>query len=214
MSVVNYGGPGVVSKYVVRVCPGCGCVPSLCSCSSASLDTSAVDYLSDLMGHIPDPLDIANGSTKQDRDVTGVAGNLTVLNADGDAVDAGFTADVFGISPNSVVQRSSDGGINLTGNTFAGLFSVSSDSPGASSGSVNNDFAHTFLDAFFMVSGIKRESGILAFVGADAVANRALQRGELGLGTIATRNIGATGTFTSLDGKSITVVDGVITQII
>jgi hypothetical protein len=58
MAVLNFP-VGVVSKYAVRLCPGCGCDLRSCGCSSGSLDVSSVDYLSSLMGHIPNPLDVA-----------------------------------------------------------------------------------------------------------------------------------------------------------
>jgi hypothetical protein len=39
-------------------------------------------------------------------------------------------------------------------------------------------------------------------------------RTNLGLGTIATQNIGASGTFTTVDLKTVTVVNGIITSIV
>jgi len=39
-------------------------------------------------------------------------------------------------------------------------------------------------------------------------------RTNLGLGTMATQNIGASGTFTTVDSKTVTVVNGIITSIV
>jgi hypothetical protein len=39
-------------------------------------------------------------------------------------------------------------------------------------------------------------------------------RTNLGLGTMATQNIGASGTFTTVDLKTVTVVNGIITSIV
>lgn len=76
MTVINYGS-AVVSKYVARACPSCGCNP--CGCGgSASLDTAAVDYLSDLMGSIPDPLNVASTAAIPPV-VVGASGTFTTL---------------------------------------------------------------------------------------------------------------------------------------
>lgn len=58
MSIISRT-PAVVSRYAVRLCPGCGCDLRSCGCSSGSLDAASVDYLSGLMAHIPNPLDVA-----------------------------------------------------------------------------------------------------------------------------------------------------------
>jgi hypothetical protein len=46
------------------------------------------------------------------------------------------------------------------------------------------------------------------------LASAATARTNLGLGTIAVKNIGATGTFTTVDLKTVTVTDGIITSIV
>ena len=45
-------------------------------------------------------------------------------------------------------------------------------------------------------------------------ANAAAQRTTLGLGTIAVENVGATGTFTTVDLKTVTVTNGIIVSIV
>ena len=46
------------------------------------------------------------------------------------------------------------------------------------------------------------------------LASAATARTNLGLGTIAVKDIGATGTFTTVDLKTVTVTDGIITSIV
>jgi hypothetical protein len=50
--------------------------------------------------------------------------------------------------------------------------------------------------------------------GGTGATTAAGARTNLGLGTMATQNTGASGTFTSADSKTITVVNGIITSIV
>lgn len=47
-----------------------------------------------------------------------------------------------------------------------------------------------------------------------SITAKSAWRTELGLGTMATKNTGATGSFTTTDGKTVTVTDGIITSIV
>ncbi|CAB5194865.1 hypothetical protein UFOVP173_28 [uncultured Caudovirales phage] len=58
-------------------------------------------------------------------------------------------------------------------------------------------------------------SGELPIVrGGTGASTAAGARTNLGLGTMATQNIGANGTFTTVDLKTVTVVNGIITSIV
>jgi hypothetical protein len=46
------------------------------------------------------------------------------------------------------------------------------------------------------------------------LASASTARTNLGLGTIAVKNIGVSGTFTTVDLKTVTVTDGIITSIV
>ena len=50
--------------------------------------------------------------------------------------------------------------------------------------------------------------------GGTGASTAAGARTNLGLGTMATQNIGASGTFTTVDLKTVTVVNGIITSIV
>ena len=50
--------------------------------------------------------------------------------------------------------------------------------------------------------------------GGTGASNASDARTNLGLGTMATQNIGASGTFTTVDLKTVTVVNGIITSIV
>ena len=50
--------------------------------------------------------------------------------------------------------------------------------------------------------------------GGTGASNASDARTNLGLGTMATQNIGASGTFTTVDSKTVTVVNGIITSIV
>ena len=50
--------------------------------------------------------------------------------------------------------------------------------------------------------------------GGTGASTAADARTNLGLGTMATQNIGASGTFTTVDLKTVTVVNGIITSIV
>ncbi len=147
---------------------------------------------------------VTDGDDVATRDVDGTAGNLTVLDASGNAVDAGYAASQDGIA-NSVVQRIADGTIYnlisapasaaLIGSNYQGIGIIadSNSDTGLVAKSTSGTYAIKTQDGATQVSGIRRVDGVLEFVGAAAATNRAAQRTELGLGTAALLTAGATG---------------------
>jgi hypothetical protein len=103
-------------------------------------------------------------------------------------------------------------GLTDTGVT-AGTYGTASNVPtyavnaqGRLTSSVNTPIA---INASQITSG---EVPILR--GGTGASTASGARTNLGLGTMATQNIGASGTFTSADSKTITVVNGIITSIV
>lgn len=137
-------------------------------------------------------------ATKMDKDTDGTPGNLTVLDADKNAVDAGYAADVNAAALN-VVRRNVTGGIQNVHPDFAPLISISgADSITAASqdgyaiyaistngAGVYSEGGGTYHHEFGAESGIRSADGVLEFRGGSAATNRAAQRAELGLGTAA-----------------------------
>lgn len=77
-------------------------------------------------------------------------------------------------------------GVYGTSNTVAGVEGYSASGSGVVASSQAGMYALEAKSGATQVSGIRRADGVLEFVGVNAVANRAAQRAELGLGTMAT----------------------------
>lgn len=60
------------------------------------------------------------------------------------------------------------------------------------------------------LTGYVKGNGVAAFTASSTIPNTDIT----GLGTISTKNIGASGSFTTADLKTVTVVDGIITSIV
>ena len=161
---------------------------------------------------------VADGDDVATRDTDGTASNLTVLDASGNAVDAGYAASQSA-SANTVVRRTSDGGIAAIGQFAAGVDGRSIDNSGvygqstngsgvsgyapttgtgvtgtsaSGTGGQSTSTSGTYHHRFGTKSAIERTTGVLKFVDSTAATDRAAQRTELGLGTAA---LAATGDF-------------------
>ena len=65
-----------------------------------------------------------------------------------------------------------------------------------------------------LTAGTWNATPVAVAYGGTGATTAAGARTNLGLGTMATQNTGASGTFTSADSKTITVVNGIITSIV
>lgn len=65
-----------------------------------------------------------------------------------------------------------------------------------------------------LTAGTWNATAVAVAYGGTGATTAADARTNLGLGTIATQNIGASGSFTTVDLKTVTVVNGIITSIV
>lgn len=65
-----------------------------------------------------------------------------------------------------------------------------------------------------LTAGTWNATAVAVAYGGTGATTAAGARTNLGLGTMATQNIGANGTFTTVDLKTVTVVNGIITSIV
>ena len=139
---------------------------------------------------------------------TGVLSNIagagiSVSSATGDVTIANtgvlsFSAGATGLTPST----STTGAVTLAGTL--GL---------ANGGTGGTDAATARTNLGVTATGADTTYAFRANNLSD-LASAATARTNLGLGTIAVKNTGATGTFTTVDLKTVTVTDGIITSII
>ena len=139
---------------------------------------------------------------------TGVLSNIagagiSVSSATGDVTIANtgvlsFSAGATGLTPST----STTGAVTLAGTL--GL---------ANGGTGGTDAATARTNLGVTATGADTTYAFRANNLSD-LASAATARTNLGLGTIAVKNIGATGTFTTVDLKTVTVTDGIIVSIV
>jgi hypothetical protein len=126
--------------------------------------------------------------------ISSATGDVTI----GNTGVLSFSAGTTGLTPSST----STGAITLAGTL--GL---------ANGGTGGTDAATARTNLGVTATGADTTYAFRANNLSD-LASAATARTNLGLGTIAVKNIGATGTFTTVDLKTVTVTDGIITSIV
>jgi len=126
--------------------------------------------------------------------VSSSTGNVTIANTGVRSFSAGTT----GLTPIAATT----GAVTLAG--ILGLANGGTNGTDAASARTNLGVTATGADTTYAY----RANNL------SDLASAATARTNLGLGTIAVKDIGATGTFTTVDLKTVTVTDGIITSIV
>jgi len=150
------------------------------------------------------------------------ASGISVTNAPGDITitNTGVLSNIAGAGV-SVSSATGDVTIANTGvvSTIAGAGVSVSAATGnvtiANTGVLSFSAGTTGLTPNAPTTGAVTLAGTLAVAnGGTGGTDAATARTNLGLGTIAVKNIGVSGTFTTVDSKTVTVTDGIITSIV
>lgn len=128
--------------------------------------------------------------------------------------DTGVTAASYG--SNSTVPNYS---VNAQGQlTSSSSVSIAIDASQITSGTINTariSGSYTGITGVgTLTAGTWNATAVAVAYGGTNATNAADARTNLGLGTMATQNTGASGSFLSADAKTITVVNGIITSIV
>jgi hypothetical protein len=126
--------------------------------------------------------------------VSGATGDVTIANTG----VLSFSAGTTGLTPSTT----STGAVTLAGTL--GL---------ANGGTAGTDAATARTNLGVTATGADTTYAFRANNLSD-LASASTARTNLGLGTIAVKNIGVSGTFTTVDLKTVTVTDGIITSIV
>lgn len=151
--------------------------------------------------------------------VSGATGDVTIANTGVLSNLAGAGINVSGATGNSTITNTgvlsfSAGTTGLTPSaTTTGAVTLAGTLGLANGGTGGTDAASARTNLGVTATGADTTYAYRANNLSD-LASAATARTNLGLGTIAVKNTGATGTFTTVDLKTVTVTDGIITSIV
>jgi hypothetical protein len=141
--------------------------------------------------------------------VTNGAGSITV-----GLTDTGVTAGTYGTASNVPTYA-----VNAQGRLTSSVNTpIAIDAAQITTGTINTariSGSYTGITGVGTLTvGVWNATAIAVANGGTGATTAPDARTNLGLGTMATQNTGASGTFTSADSKTITVVNGIITSIV
>jgi hypothetical protein len=150
--------------------------------------------------------------------ITNGAGAITISNTGVLSNIAGAGISVSGTTgdvtiANTGVLSFSAGTTGLTPSTTTGAVTLAGTLGLANGGTNGTDAATARTNLGVTATGADTTYAYRANNLSD-LASASTARTNLGLGTIAVKDIGATGTFTTVDLKTVTVTDGIITSIV
>jgi hypothetical protein len=141
--------------------------------------------------------------------VTNGAGSITV-----GLTDTGVTAGTYGTASNVPTYA-----VNAQGRLTSSVNTpIAIDAAQITTGTINTariSGSYTGITGVgTLTAGTWNATPVAVAYGGTGATTAAGARTNLGLGTMATQNTGASGTFISADSKTITVVNGIITSIV